>query len=138
MEGKGTFKFKNGNIYEGEWKNDKSHGTGTYKFKNGNVYTGEFKGGKRDGLGTFLYPDGEKYVGDYKNGKRTGQGVYTFKNGNTYDGEFWDGVKMERVLSNILMVIFTKVNGKMTCDMVRVSLVIHLVVIMMENGKMAS
>ena len=47
MEGLGTYKFANGNVYEGEWNDDKSHGKGTYIFKNGNKYVGEFKNGKR-------------------------------------------------------------------------------------------
>ena len=77
-------------------------------------------------------------MGDYKNGKRTGQGVYTFKNGNTYDGEFWDGVKNGKGTFKYPNGNIYEDGGKMTCNMVKVSLVIHLVVIMMESGKMAS
>ena len=38
MEGQGIYKFANGNVYHGEWKEDKSHGKGKYIFKNGYRY----------------------------------------------------------------------------------------------------
>ena len=47
-EGQG-YKFANGNVYHGEWKEDKSHGKGKYIFKNGNTYIGDFSNGKEDG-----------------------------------------------------------------------------------------
>lgn len=37
MEGKGIFKFKNGNIYDGEYRNNKKHGFGKY-MKDGKVF----------------------------------------------------------------------------------------------------
>ena len=33
----------NGDIYEGEWKDHKSHGYGTYLHKDGAKYIGEWK-----------------------------------------------------------------------------------------------
>ena len=33
-------KFENGDIYEGEWKNHKSHGEGVYLSKDGSRYEG--------------------------------------------------------------------------------------------------
>ena len=35
--GHGMFLFAQGDIYEGEWKNDKMHGFGEYRFKNGQM-----------------------------------------------------------------------------------------------------
>lgn len=36
---------------------------GTYKFKNGARYVGEYFKNKKHGQGTFIYPDGSKYEG---------------------------------------------------------------------------
>ena len=37
--------YAKGNIYNGEFMNDKMRGKGTYFFTNGNKYDGEFKDG---------------------------------------------------------------------------------------------
>ena len=52
-----TFTDADGNIYVGEWKDQKYHGQGTMTFR--------FK----------------KYIGEWKNGKKNGQGTETFLNG---------------------------------------------------------
>lgn len=43
--GRGRMIGENGNIYIGEYLNDKKHGHGTYKWPSGTSYTGEFKNG---------------------------------------------------------------------------------------------
>ena len=43
--------WKNGDRYEGEWKQCLKHGQGTDIFANGDIYTGEYKDGKPDGKG---------------------------------------------------------------------------------------
>ena len=40
-------KYKNGDMYIGEVKNNKKHGKGKYIFSNGEIYIGEYKNGKR-------------------------------------------------------------------------------------------
>lgn len=40
MHGRGVFKFSNGDIYDGEYKEDLKHGPGVYKYANGNMYEG--------------------------------------------------------------------------------------------------
>ena len=35
--GHGTFSFPNGDMYEGQWKDDKMHGFGEYRFSNGEM-----------------------------------------------------------------------------------------------------
>ena len=35
--------YNNGDIYEGEFKNDKKEGKGKIIYKNGEIYEGEFK-----------------------------------------------------------------------------------------------
>mgnify|MGYP000523855194 CR=1 FL=1 len=41
QDGRGTFTWANGAVYEGEWKNNKREGKGTYKWSNGDVYEGD-------------------------------------------------------------------------------------------------
>ncbi|MED6256525.1 hypothetical protein ATANTOWER_028102 [Ataeniobius toweri] len=61
---------------------------GTYCFKNGARYDGEYSQNKKHGQGTFYYPDRSKYEGSWVEDLREGQGVYTYPNGDTYDGEW--------------------------------------------------
>ena len=89
---------KNGDVYEGEWVNDKQEGQGTMTYKQlGNVYDGEWKDGQRNGKGKMTYKglwefddqvdgcytliriaendkDHDVYEGEWKNGKKHGKG----------------------------------------------------------------
>ncbi len=40
--GKGTFYFKNGDRYEGQWTKGLKHGKGKYYYKSGELYDGEW------------------------------------------------------------------------------------------------
>jgi hypothetical protein len=50
----GTITFANGDIYVGEWRDNKRNGQGTYTFANGDKYVGEYKDDKRNGQGTLM------------------------------------------------------------------------------------
>jgi hypothetical protein len=39
----------------------KKHGRGTYQYKSGAVYDGEWHKDRKNGFGIFTYPNGEKY-----------------------------------------------------------------------------
>jgi len=73
--GKGTYAFKNGDKYEGDFIDSHLNGFGKYTDVNGNVYTGYFKGDKFNGKGMFVRSDGTKYIGEFFNGKRNGLGT---------------------------------------------------------------
>ena len=45
--GRGNFKFENGNHYYGDWLDNKRHGTGKMTFGSGSVYDGKWKEDKR-------------------------------------------------------------------------------------------
>ncbi len=59
---------------------------GSFTFKNGSKYVGNFKDGKFSGRGTFTWEKGkfagENYVGEFLKGKRSGLGSHTFANGD--------------------------------------------------------
>ncbi len=50
-EGKGIWKFKNGTVYEGQFKNDFKNGIGKETYKTGEVFKGTFfEGDKLEGV----------------------------------------------------------------------------------------
>lgn len=58
--------YPNGNLYTGEWKEDKKHGLGTYKyFSTGEEYEGEWKNEQKSGYGTYIYAYGDRYEGKW-------------------------------------------------------------------------
>jgi len=98
---------EDGNIYTGEWKNNKHDGKGTYSLKDGRKYVGEFKDGKKDGQGTFTWTgkwSGQKYVGEWKDNNYHGQGTMTYISGDKYleSGKITRG--MVREPTHFLMV----------------------------------
>ena len=60
MEGEGLVKFANGDVYQGEFKQDKFHGQGTMTWDDGDAYEGQWKGGCRHGQGTMTFADGRR------------------------------------------------------------------------------
>jgi len=45
MDGFGTLKAANGDVYSGNWKASEKNGFGTYRWADGRVYEGKFKAG---------------------------------------------------------------------------------------------
>ena len=86
--GIGIYVWNNGNIYEGEFKDDLMHGTGKLYIVEKGTYEGEFVEGKKTGEGTFNFSNGDTYKGAWLNDKMEGEGKYTFANGDTYSGDF--------------------------------------------------
>ena len=64
--GLGIGYYPNG-TYKGNWVNDKKHGYGQYNFNNGDIYIGEFRNDKIDGKGVF-------YINHVPNNKRKFEG----------------------------------------------------------------
>merc|ERR1739838_782288 len=82
-------------------KKGKRNGQGTYRFKNGAKFDGEYLKNKKHGTGTFIYPDGSKYEGagelihanhryqgNWTEGNMQGPGKYIFDIGCEQHGEF--------------------------------------------------
>ena len=59
---------KNGDRYDGEYKNDKKCGLGIYQFASGFEYNGEFLNDKRHGLGELKLQDGSIEKGEWNQG----------------------------------------------------------------------
>lgn len=87
---KSLYRWKNGDVFNGQFNQGKRNGQGSYTWASGSNYTGEWKDGKRHGKGTYLYANGDKYVGSFENDKRHGTGIYTYKNGESIPSQQWD------------------------------------------------
>ena len=64
MHGKGTRRWTNGDVYEGEFRDGKAAGNGKFTYANGDVYDGEFDSDLANGYGNFIsQEDGSKKSG---------------------------------------------------------------------------
>ena len=68
-EGKGIHRYANGDVYEGEFKNNLFEGKGVLKYATGSIYVEEFKYYEREGKGNIEYPIGDVFEGEFKNNK---------------------------------------------------------------------
>lgn len=63
-------------IYKGEILSGKRNGKGVYKWNNGEIYDGEWKNGVKEGYGVWKGIFGDSYIGEWKNSKADGYGVH--------------------------------------------------------------
>jgi len=90
--GFGKWTCANGDVYEGQWINDKKEGYGTYTDADGHRYEGSFRDDKREGEWcSFGYFDGSRYEGGYVKDKKEGYGIFTYADGKRYDGYWLNG-----------------------------------------------
>lgn len=80
------------NRFEGEYQFDKKNGLGTFTWESGNVYTGNYVNDERVGYGEMYWTDGSIYKGEWKKGIQHGRGVMTFPDGRVKDGYFENNV----------------------------------------------
>jgi len=96
--GRGTLWDSDGNIYMGEWRNDRRNGTGLQAFnvedwkedrytenwlkENTENYFGEFKNDVFYGEGTYRWEDGTLYVGHWAANKKHGKGYFDHGTGH--------------------------------------------------------
>lgn len=88
FNGKGTYVYSNGVKYIGDFQKNNFNGNGTYIFSKGGRYIGEFQEGQFNGYGVLTDFDGNKYEGVFKEGLKNGNGTYIQTNGDKYIGEF--------------------------------------------------
>ena len=119
LEGKCRIKWKSGNIFEGELKNNAMNGNGfMIWFNKKEKYIGQWKNNSQNGYGIHIYYKEEnkinennsnnnnisnnnenkyfvnRYIGQYKDGKRNGYGKMFYNNGCIYEG-YWKNNKKE-------------------------------------------
>lgn len=69
---KGELFMKNGDHYEGEWRDDRFSGVGTIRYANGDIYEGEWKTHMPNRYGKMIYRNGRVYNGEWLNGYKHG------------------------------------------------------------------
>merc|ERR1712061_137783 len=79
MNGSGLFTWKDGRVYEGEYKEDKKDGHGVFKWLDGSHYAGQWRDGKQHGMGTTTKTSGEKRSGEWEDGHIVGERLWLTK-----------------------------------------------------------
>ena len=91
--GFGVCVFSNKEKYEGLWNNDYMHSIGKYTYNDGSTYSGDFRNGVAQGIGTYTYKNKDIYKGQFINNKKEGKGVLYYNDGSKYIGMWKDNVK---------------------------------------------
>lgn len=97
-------KWKDGSVYEGEYRNGKKNGHGTYIWADKSKFVGDWRDNKISGRvkalerninetkrvlrskGTYVWADNRKYEGDWLNNNMDGRGIYTWADGRVFEG----------------------------------------------------
>ncbi len=91
LHGKGTMKYASGDVYTGNWVDNKRHGGGKFVRANGNTYEGKFENNKLNGKGRLIYASNDRIVGFFVDNVPQGEGKIFYRNGNVYEGEIEAG-----------------------------------------------
>ena len=82
---KGRMRYRNGEVYEGDFVEGKKHGYGVYRWGDGSVFEGWYIDDKKQGHGKYRTADNRMFEGEWKNGMREGRGVLSV-GGKKYPG----------------------------------------------------
>ena len=82
-----------GNIYTGEFRDDKKNGQGEMKIKNKDIYRGNFINDKYNGIGCYIWSNKKEYNGNFVDGKMHGNGTLKWGENMYYKGGFNNGIK---------------------------------------------
>lgn len=102
--GRGTEWNAEGNVYIGQWSNDRRNGLGVQAFRvpdwkedkytenwlsrNTENFQGTFRNDNFDGEGTYRWPDGVSYTGGWAANKKHGRGYFLYPTGVRSDRIF--------------------------------------------------
>lgn len=87
--------YAGGDRHFGYYRADKRHGYGVYMWKHGDRFEGTWVDGQLKGIGTYYYGTKSVFKGEWQNGRKHGEGIFTIKN-KSYR-ETWDnGVRTSR------------------------------------------
>ena len=84
----GRKSFSTGSQYTGELLNGSRHGRGTKRWPNGDMYEGEWYFDKKDGRGNLTETEAS-YEGEWRAGMKHGKGTVKFVGGGEYEGEWF-------------------------------------------------
>lgn len=90
FEGRGNFRFINGEAYAGTWEDSYMSGEGTLTYPEVGTYSGEMSSSVRSGHGVFTWDTGDIYEGQWSDDLMSGEGEYRFADGSVFKGEFVD------------------------------------------------
>lgn len=74
--GKGKYYYIKGELYIGDWYQNKKHGKGLYFYENGKRYTGDFMNNMKHGEGHIDEEDGSYYIGKFFENNKDNLGEY--------------------------------------------------------------
>ena len=86
----------NGDVYEGEWLNDKAYGKGSKRFAAGYCHEGGYYADLRHGYGVYRWASGDKLEGFWSFGDQVARGSYWYSNGDVFVGFWVKGLKEGR------------------------------------------
>jgi hypothetical protein len=90
--GAGVLTDRDGNRFEGFWRDGAMTGHGRIVWRNGDSFEGELVAGKAEGHGVQIWADGHKYDGNWRNDQPDGQGIVTRRDGSSFNATFVAGV----------------------------------------------
>ncbi len=87
------WRYSNGDVYQGAWRDNRPDGQGRYLSLQGDEFVGNFDDGHFQGEGTFRFSNGDVYEGNWEAGVMQGSGKMRYQNGNVYTGEWKNGMR---------------------------------------------
>eukprot|EP01041_Mallomonas_annulata_P000411 gene411-745_t len=90
FHGHGIYKYVDGVVYEGQWHCNRRYGHGKLT-GDGWTYDGQFAFDTKKGDGMISFDDGSIYIGEWQLDKYHGKGIFISRLHDVYRGEFQDG-----------------------------------------------
>lgn len=76
----------NGNVYVGEWKDNKNHGQGLMLYKDGTIFSSTYQDNYLNGQGMYLYPDKTAMAAEWRSNERNGSAYQMRPDGKMASG----------------------------------------------------
>ena len=125
--------------YEGQFYFDKKCGNGKIELNTGDIYKGEFKNNKINGYGHYIWKNNNhQYIGYFLDGKFHGKGYYKWGNNQYFKGMYINGVKEgkgEIGFNDGKKCFINFVNGKPCGKGTLIDKNNHIIEAEFENGK---
>ncbi|GMH90999.1 hypothetical protein TrST_g6869 [Triparma strigata] len=96
IQGEFRVTYQNGEVYEGEYVDERRHGIGEYHYLDGSVYEGQWFKNRRQGFGVYTTDDGSVYEGEWDRDYIHGEGIWRWKDGSSLMGDNIDGLRTGR------------------------------------------